>query len=362
MRILKKLALLLLAVSMVAGLAACSAGQASDAPDGMSNATVYGADFRLYVPSGWNPNLVYGISGAYFTASTQSTVSAVKYEITADMTAAMEAASVREGSARLDWFWQNACCTAVEELAQGGSFSVVAADSESPLLDGLQARRHHTQATVQGKLLHFVHVVAERNAAFYVITFTVADDLYSSLLSSLQTVIENFDFADEPYDSGFYQRALDENAEAPEGMKLVSNDDVAYRFYVPTAWNSNRHNGIFSAYVESDRSNVSVVPYMPNVESMSVAEYFAECEKMMQSLPENNYQKDETEEKVDLGGRQATVYTYRLTVGGHEYHYMQVIAARGSMLYSLTYTAPDAESFAAHLADVEAMIEAFAFR
>ena len=361
MKLFSKITSLLLCVLMLLACASCGNTKSGDVPDGMKNATAAGDDFRLYVPSVWNVNVAYGVSGAYFTMSQQSTVSVVKYAIDRDMQADMTAQAVGEGSARLEWFWQKECIGAVEQLALGGSLSVIGDDSESCLLGDANAIRRHASATVNGQKMHFVHVVAERAEAFYVFSFISAEDLYTSLLENVSLMLDEFRF-DEPYLPDDYVKDIDPEAEAPQGMKLASNDDVAYRFYVPEQWIVDRDQEIFAAYLESDRSSVSVVPYMPDVESMSVAQFYRMCEDMMKNTSEEGgYELLKTEKEVDLGGRVATAYTYTYTVGGVKYCYLQVIAAYKSMIYSLTYTALP-ENFEAHLEEVDRMIDTFEFR
>ena len=66
--------LLLLCAALLTGLVSCvKIGGGDDVPEGMQNATVAGADYRLYVPTTWvvqnsSPN----VSGAYRDLSRQS--------------------------------------------------------------------------------------------------------------------------------------------------------------------------------------------------------------------------------------------------------------------------------------------------
>ena len=364
MKLFSKIASLLCCAALLFCCASCATVD-EGVPNGMKIATAEDADFRLYVPSVWNVNTAYGISGAYYNLSKQSTVSVVKYPITEEMTASMTEADIAEGGARLDWFWETECKSAVEAYALGGSLSVVedepAEESAGVTLDTLNAHKYHLKATVKGDTVHFVHVIAEKDGSFYVFSFTVLDELYESLLEHVNSMLVNFVFA-EPYVAPDYVKSLDKDAEAPEGMILASNDDVAYRFYVPDDWAVNQNEAIFAASLKSDGSNVSVVPYMPETDSMSVAEYFALCEEMMKNTAEKDgYELLKTETDVDLGGRLATAYTYTYTIGKTEFQYMQVIAAYKTMIYSVTYTALP-ENFDAHLEDVNQMIDAFEFR
>lgn len=354
-----KVAAFLLCFAILLCGASCSSNVEDGIPDGMMIASATGADYRLYVPTTWNLNTAYGVSGAYFNLSRQSTVSVVKYGITGQLANNLQAAELSDGGMRLDWFWENECKPAIDSVSLGGSVQKVEEETNALLLDTENAHRYHVTATVNGETLHFVHVIAEKNNAFYVVSFTVTDSLYASLLSGIENILEEFVFSDTPYMPDDYAKKLDENADAPDGMKLASNDDVAYRFYVPTDWTVNRDETVFSAYLASDRSNVSVVPYMPDEEGVSVESFFKKCKAMLEITMDSELTY--TAEACTLGGRDATAYSYRYTVGDTEYQYKQVIAVYGSMLYSLTYTALP-ENFDAHLAEVEAIIGAFTFR
>ncbi len=358
-KIVKTLALILCAVLLVS-LASCVKDAPEDIPAGMKLATAAGADFRLYIPTSWNTNTAYGVSGGYYSMKTQSSVSMTKYPITEEMQSRMTEASVGEdGAARIAWFWENECKTVLEKQSLGGSFSEAEAKSED-LINGINAWRFHCKGIVNGKDLHYLQIIAERENAFYVFSFVADASVYTDLLPNVESMLDVFVFAD-PYVPDDYVKDLDADVEVPAGMKLASSNDVAYYFFVPEGWTVNRDEEIYAAYLESDRSSVSVVPYMPDADSMSVAAFFTMCQDMMK----NNVGEDGYElisyQTVDLGGRQATEYVYRYTVGGVEYRYKQVIAAYKSMIYSVTYTALP-ENFDAHLADVDAMIGAFRFR
>ena len=358
-RVYKTAMLLLCLSALLLASVSCSGPTDPSIPEGMKSATAAGDEFRLYVPSVWTVNTAYGVSGAYFTMSEASNVSVVKYEITAEMEAAMEAAGAVDG-ARLDWYWESVCLDAVEQVALGGSLEKKTDDTESVLLGACNAKRFHVTATVRGETLHFVHVITENKGGFFVLTFTATDNLYAALLDNLASMIDKFEFAD-PYDPDSLTKTPTEGVDAPDGMKLASNDRVAYRFFVPSEWKLNNLEEVFAAYVEEDRSVVSVTPYMPENE-MRVGEYFELCAEMLEkSADKNGYELLSTKTEVDLGGEVATAYTYRYTVGGREVRCMQVIAAHGSMIYSVTYTALP-EHFDAHLDEVDRIIDAFVFR
>ena len=360
---LRFLALLLCAATLLV-FASCVKDRPEGIPDGMQLACAENADFRLYVPTTWNPNTDYGVSGAYFNLSTQTTVSVVKYPITDAMRAQLSEASIAEdnGEARIDWYWSTQCRPALEAVSLGGSFSDVE-EKTSTLLGDANAWRYHCKGHSKQKQadVHFVQVIAERENAFYVFSYTAEEARYEACLPDVESMLDVFVFA-EPYTSDEYAKPIDKEAEAPEGMMLASNDDVAYRFYVPTDWTVDPDQTVFAAFA-SDGSSVSVVPYMPTEEGVSAEAFFESCKEALQGTADNGGFEVLEESDTTLGGRNAKVYVYRYAIGGNEYRYKQVIAVYKSMVYSLTYTARnDAEIFNSHLADVDRMIAAFQFR
>lgn len=364
MKLFTKVASLLLTLTSLLCFASCSSDNVTDeqTPEGMKIATCAGEDFRLYVPTVWNESIDYGISGAYYNLSTQSTVSAKKYPITEDMRAQM-AANTEKGS--IQWFWETYCLSVVKSYAFGNEVEQKE-EPASAVLGKLNAKQYHYYAKVNGVATEFLQVVGEKSDAFYVLTFTMDETLYTPLLQDMQNMIGAFSIPGTPYEPEGYQKVLDENAEAPEGMKLASNKDVAYFFYVPTSWKVEPQETVFAAYVEEDRTSISVAPYMPAAESMSVAEYFEMvCKELTGFVSPQGFtmvSNKEEPEKVDLGGRQASVYVYTCQIGGQVYYYKQWIAAYKSMIYAVTYTASSQETFDAHLTEADAIVSAFEFR
>ncbi len=354
----KKVLAMLLCIGCLLSLLACSQNKEGEyIPDGMKIANCVGDDFRLYVPGIWNVNTGYGVAGAYYKLATQSTVSVVKY-----------AADAQLPDETAEQFFLRQCYATVEEQALGGSLKLYEEEPSTDLLDDVNAVRRHYSAVMdtyaeekaEQRELHFLQVVGKKDGHFYVFTFTAVSELYNSLLPDVEKMLSEFIFA-SPYTTDDYAKELQEDAKAPEGMKLASNSDVMYRFYVPKDWVVNREERIFSAYDANDKSSVSVVPYMPESNSMSVGQYFALSRDLMMKSGEGKFELLASGEQVDMGGRVATVFDYYYTVGGVQYRYRQFICAYRSMIYCMTYTALP-ENYETHLADVTAMIEAFEFR
>ena len=371
---------LTLCLVLVAGLCSCvKIGGGDEIPEGFQIASAAGADYYLYVPTTWvvlstSPN----VSGAYRDLSRQSTVSVVKYPLSDGWDSESDSAEPTSGvddgtgtetggiaaiSPRLAWFFAHKCLPAVTELAVGGVVTVDEKASGADLLDKTDAGRWCYSAEIGGTTYWFKQLVTEKNDAFYVFTFTATREMYEQYGEDVEKILNAFRFADEPYYPDNFAKETDAGKDAPEGMKACFGDDVAYRFYVPVDWIIDMDSPIYAAYVKEDRSSVSVVPYMPTVEHMSVAEYF----EMTQAQLEKQFgagamvYDEEKTHKEKLGSREATVYEYSLTVGGTTYCYRQYIAAYRSMMYSLTYTAT-AEYFDRHTAELADIVAAFSFR
>ena len=337
----------------------CSFAKTDSAPNGMQTATAAGSDFRLYVPTSWNLNTAYGISGAYYTLNNQSSVSVVKYPITEKM-----AGEMKEEENRVEWFFRTECYSQLENCASGEIIKHEA-DCVSTVLGGANARQFHYSATVDGEKLHFLQVIAEKNHAFYVFSFTANEELYAMLYSNTREesdvakILKAFVFAD-PYVPAEPAKGLDDNASAPAGMKLASNNDVAYLFYIPASWNADVNQTVYSALSPDKKASVSVVPYLPNGEVTSVVSYFEETQKMLDRVTGGGYEEI-SYEAVRLGGGQAMRYDYTLTVGDEIYRYRQIVGNYKGMIYNLTYTAKNAD-FELHISEFEAIVNAFQYQ
>lgn len=357
-KIARVTATLLLLSLLLCSFAACRNQEEEYVPEGMMIANVKDDDFRLFVPTNWNLNTAYGTAGAYYHLDNLSTVSVVKYPVTEEVQASIpEGGDAQKITQRIDSYRTLYLLPAIEAISTG-EVATYSEETSDTLLDTVAARRYHMLASVDGKNVHFVQVVGENNSAFYVFTFACLTELYDQLISYVEQMLDNFIFAD-PYLPDEFAREEGEG-EAPAGMFLVSNDDVAYRFYAPKTWVADYEQEIFAAFFTADRSSVSVLPYVPVSVSMSVADYFEMNKRAMIRVGGENSFTFLKEEKVTLGGRDATAYTYTYRVGNTVYQYKQVVAAYKGSIYNLTYTALP-QNFDAHLADVDAMIAAFAF-
>ncbi len=354
------LCLLAICLALLPCLSGCGVTTSDVVPDGMQSATCDGADYRLYVPTTWNLNTAYGVSGAYYNLSVQSTVSVVKYPLTDAIKEGLLGAGIgeKDTGARLDWYFENELLPPVANLATGG-VKVVEEEDRATVLGDVNARRYRYSANIGGESLAFLQVIGERNGAFYVFSYTADAELFESLMENVNSMLSAFLFAD-PYRATSL-KTPEEDPDTPDGMQAVQDSNVAFRFYVPSDWTVNRAEGIFSAFDPEDRSSVSVVSYLPRGAGMSIREYFTANREVLERVPGSNFQLVSEQEDATLAGQPAAVYEYTYSVGGVTYAYRQLVTGYAGMFYTVTYTALP-EHYEAHLSEWEAILSAFSFR
>ena len=353
MKIKRISAIVLLCVMMVSLLASC--GERSEIPEGYQLVACEGDCFRLYVPTqGWMPNTASGVTGAFFSMDENASV----HVYVADDAGEME----------IEEYWEK-CNASFEEELDDYSFS---GKSEKLVLGGQPARKYVYSASVtlvengvaSTETYKFMTVLCKYKKDTYAFVYSAPEKFYDSHLQDVEGnedgegILPYFVFA-EPYESG-EEKEYSSKVEVPEGMKLISTDERAYRFFVPENWIVNKRTEISAAYYsESDSSNVSLQMYMTGDETQTVEDYFAECESRYQDIF-SSYTLLSTED-IEMDGIAAKQYLYTITVGGVEYKQLQAIVLKGAVFYTLTYTALP-ENFDGHMGDVRKMIENFDIR
>ena len=351
--VLRVLAALLLIGSLLS-VVSCASNEESDIPEGMQSATAQGATYRLYVPTTWSLKILPGISGAYYNISEQSAVSVAEYPI--DEALAATLAALDENTSPLDYYFETTLFAQTKLMATG-EVQRHAEDCIATTLGGANARQYHTSATVAGTLTHFLHVIATKDNRFYVFSFTATEELYTFCMDDVKKMLEKFKF-DVAYAPTETAKNFPANVTVPAGMQIASDADAEYYFFVPTSWAVHQASTACAA-TAPDGSFVSVVSYLPTT-AISVEEYFAESERMMQTTSGGQYTRI-SEAKIDIGGGKGLQYEYDYTVGGVTYRYLQIIVGYKSTIYNLTYTALP-QNFDTNRADVDAIIAAFTFR
>lgn len=356
----KRILLHLLAAFLLLGTmlsaVSCASHEDTLVPEGMQPATAYGATYRLFIPTTWSPKILPGVSGATYNAVRQSAVSVAEYPI--DDALAAELATLDENTTRIGYYFEKTLLSQIKRMATG-EVLLYEEDCIATTLGGANARQYHASATVVGEVTHFLHVVAEKDNRFYVFSFTATEDLYTRCMDDVQKMLTHFLFGEE-YTPTDAIKTFPTDAHAPEGMKIASDNEMEYFFFVPTNWSVNEVGNACGA-TAPDGSFMSVVSYLPSGEGViNVSDYFARSEELMRATSGGQYQRI-SEAEITVGGGKALQYEYEYTIGGVTYRYLQVIFGYKSTIYNLTYTALP-QNFEANRADVEAIIGAFTFR
>ncbi len=353
----------LLAVCLVgAGLVSCS-GQGSEIPDGYQYATCNGEYFRLFLPTQWTVNTESGVSGGYTSVYGNMAVSMTEVPFALPASNGGTAAA-----ATLDDFYA-AHVADVEKLRDYTLEKT--ADTTMSASDGgsrAKAKDMTYTASVAGTVYRYRQVLCKVEGRFYIFTCSYDAVYFDGLTEEQQLTVTgmveeiraNIVFHSRPFDGGDSDKKIPD-ADAPEGMTLVSDNDVAYRFFAPESWVSVAGSAAAQVYAsEADRSNVSVIGYVPDTEGYSVADYWEETLLCYQSAL-TDFALVSTTEDSAMGGRDATVYEYTYSLGGVSYHARQVICVYSYMIVTMTYTALP-ENYDTHLAEAQAMQEALTFR
>lgn len=339
MTILKKITALALAVLLciVCLLTTACASKNKGVPDGMKSVTVSGEPFILYVPESWTDNTVSGISSAY-SSSTQKILVSARYFTPADNTMTIQR-------------YLDEC-----EARYASTLQSYAKLERSAALLGTENAQRLSYTMIKDSVVYTCfHIVASYRGDIISLYGYCPTELYEAMTADYDQIISEFVFCEKTDPNG--EEIIDK--QTPDGMKIASADQIEYRLYVPKTWICDAASGRSEAYYpESQKSNISVSSYSPEV-SISVQDYFAECEqKYKTTLPQ--YERISVQERT-VAERKAYAYTYRCVVEGLEFRMMQTVFTYNGILYSITYTAL-ADTFDLHLSDVEAMLSAFRFR
>ena len=358
MRVFRYLATMLAVLLLLVSLPACS-GQ-SEVPDGYQYATCAGEYFRLFVPTQWTVNTGSGVSGAFITIDTTVTMRQVIVT-----TAEADGVTDAETEDTLDAFLQ-------QYLQEARSLHDYA-EVDAPLattVDGYRAVLLRYTARVAGTMYTFRQVLCKVEGRYYVYSYSAPSDKFDTYADIAEEIQEEIRFYHTPYEGSNETRKIPEDQNAPDGMRLVSTDEVAFRFYVPLTWETDMESSANLVYVneaDGSRSNVSMIGYMPDDEGFSVSDYWEMCRVQYEDvLPSFTLLSADEEgkpggEEGKIGNRQARQYTYTYTLGGNVYKVRQAVCTYSTMVYTVTYTALEA-NFDRHLADVDAMQAAVVFR
>ncbi len=148
--------------------------------------------------------------------------------------------------------------------------------------------------------------------------------------------------------------------QAPDGMKLFSNEHTDYTAFVPVSWMVDMSTGTLSAYVSSaDASNVSITAQALETPT-KLEDYWKGYEEDFKATFADMEYVGEAPVTTTLDKEPANKYVYTATVTGTQYKFMQVVCIREMTVYVITYTStPDA--YDGNMEDVEKILDNFSF-
>ena len=345
--IITRLLCTLLALCLLCGgLVACS--QDKEVPEGYQYATCKGEYFLLFVPTQWTVNTESGVSGGCYSLMEGTAVSMAEVPFDKPSVEGQE-----DTTATLDDFFQ-------AHMAEIATLKDYKAEKQfDATLGSYKAKDITYSATVGGEVYRYRQVLTKVSGRFYLFTYSSKTDSFDQWLDTVDEILENVVFTAYPFEGSEDEKKIPA-VEAPEGMMLVTNNDVAYRFFAPTSWKMGDAEAASLVYFsDDDYSNVSVIGYTAP-DGYSVADYWEDTEKHYKDAF-GNYGLTSEPASSTMGGKRATVYEYTYTLGGLIYRCRQVVCVYGYMIVVMTYTALP-QHYEAHLADVEQMQNALIFR
>lgn len=367
----RTLAVLLVLGTLAATLTGCA--ETSAAPDGYEYATCSGEYFRLFVPSGWQINTESGVSGAYITANTHVTMQEVYFDPHAAIdgegddgsdSSAADPSATDENMANLPEELRAFAVVHGADIAKLNNYT-----AQKGLLNTIGDAPAHPawDITYEAKIgeiaYRFRQLLTFVDGRYYVFTYSsTADEAFDVWLDQIDGVIDEIVFEAYPYE-GEHERAIPEDPNTPDGMQRVSTSEVIYRFYAPSDWVVDTDNGHSLVYAsESDRSNVSVMSYMPGTAGITVEEYWNAClNEYTNTATFGDFELISEDKEQKLGGAAAIVAEFTYTTGGVDYRCRQVLSGYRGMVYIMTYTAT-ADLYDAHLDEAVRMQDALTFQ
>lgn len=333
---MKKILAALLVLVMLVGTVACSSDKT---PEGYMLVSLEDEIFNLYVPQTWQNNVSSGVSSAYYAQGSGIIVSAM---------------SQKTGTTGIQL--SDYIATVIE------SYETTLVDYEqvteptTTTLDSFAAYTFDYKAKVGENTVRFRCIIAKNENVFTTLTYCAPEAEFDKLLPDFDGIVDVFTFREFEVETDPPFIFRDEHT--PDGYKMASASQYEFRFFVPDSWSVDVGAAIPSAYYSAtELSNVSLNSFMA-MDSIKSGKQYWEAFKA-------NYDYNLTEisvnENLKMGGFNAYAVEYTSEIAGFDYHVKQVFITTSTMIYIFTYTS-DAEHYALHLDDVNAMIEVFEFK
>ena len=333
---MKRLALVLTAVTLALALCACAA-------EGTANLTEYEnayAGYKFSVEKDW-------------ASYTYPETSDVRFQSPQDNNG-VSAAAFTVGVRDLGGSGAEAYLAATRADISARFAEAVITDIT---LGGEKAFRAEYAASVGGLEKSFIYVCGANAAGGYFLEFVSSKDDLNTYVTAFDNVLGSFAFTErKPNETP--SATVDYSGGRAESV----NGD--YSFEYPSGWGVVRSDGMLAVAARGSGASVSVSVFALPVEKSSYGayDYWKEySEELATVLPGFTVTKEfEKADEPRLGGVVAARKEYSATIDGAEYRYIQIICIYKGYVYSMLFTSDTAE-YEAFSPALEDMISSFRF-
>lgn len=355
---MKRLTALLLLITLLLSLVACSGSTpTAELPEGM-RLVEEGDGYTFYAPEDWAVDTSTGVPTAYVSAVDPSSITLVR---------------VATDLSPIDYFASS--LPSLQKTISGFALDEDAAD-DNTTLGGKSAIVRVYRGKVLDTPYAFKQYLAKVDGYLYLFTYTAMD----TVPSGSKTYFERYEeMADAAADALLFTgtKAPGEVGDKPpvtnaDGLVLISDPAISrYSLYVPATWQVDLKNGTTSATREGAVLSVTYeIPKEENIEAYWEAKNEAYATLYPSYTPLRDEWTAPVENREDvvswLGDRQAVRRAFTFTRGGVTYKTTRYLTVDGIYVYTLSYTAAYTgdgnDTYTAYYPDFEATARAFSFK
>ena len=337
---MKRLALILITIIVIALLVSC--GEA-EAPDGMQ--LCYGSDadgYYMYSPEEWTNSNAGGVHASYVSRVNTSSVSFAEIEIEPEAISTLTPE---------EYFFAKYFTDSLKEFPSAPEITV---NGENTIFgkEGYgadKAVKYVFNHEYDAHKFTTMQILVSKDGRYYIFTYTALNEIrsdeetyYAFHLKDAQKCIEQFKFVEKTSGTDeTVEFTKDEN-----GYLLYSDRDLCgFDLYVPNNFNLDYSSAIVSATSE-DGSNVTMTK--ATATGVVVSKYF-EKRKSELSAFVSDFTEIRVNETCEFGNaNQCFCYEYTYRYNGKLFHVYQVLAVKGMSGYVFTYTATE-ENYTEHI-------------
>ncbi len=315
----KILAIFLVTVSLLS-LAACSSESLKKA----ENTEIYRenvVDFTLFLPDGWIVDNTTFVVSAHAAKEDDSTVT-------------MTQASLPGGYQEIPTIFENT----KNDLTKLYRFKTLK-EAEKRKVAGVDAAIYRYSLTDKHSeiTLNYLQCLFIKDGTLYTFTYYAAPERFETHMDAVNKMLDAIAFGKKDAPAGMF-------AAVSAGVRDVDCSDFAVS--VPKDWMVDTSTGIFTAMGPSgDASCLNVLRKTVEKGTTPTAYYDANKDALKEGLEKYelvNLKKDFIVKDSSGKSYNAVVIEYTATVSGQNYHFKQLFCAKDTIMYLVTFSAPEA--------------------